>query len=136
MGGFCDVRLWLAGELGPVFIGLDFSFIFGIMRHARLKGGKMEAKWVLRELMALEFEPEAVSHFCYFVSLRKQPWLELTTDGFMLCYERFSGVYLYRKGNDVMCRFMRHEYSVDLLTADQARVRSLFKLVISHLLAA
>lgn len=96
----------------------------------------MEAKWVLHELMALEFEPEAVSHFCYFVSLRKQPWLELTTDGFMLCYERFLGVYLYRKGNDVMCRFMRHEYSVDLLTADQARVRSLFKLVISHLLAA
>ena len=77
-----------------------------------------------------------VAFACYLSTLLQKPTLELTTDGFMVCYSPFLGLYVHKKDDIVICSQMNGDLSEDHPIEDQLMANEFFDYMIEELLAA
>jgi hypothetical protein len=78
----------------------------------------------------------SVAFVCYLSTLHQKPTLELVTDGFMVCYTPFLGLYVHKKDGLVICSQMNGDLSEDHPIEDQLMANELFDYMIEELLAA
>jgi len=88
---------------------------------------------VLRELGAMDLGTGAMAFMCYVLSLRDEPRLELTTDGFMICFGPVNGIHVFKFGDSVFCRMIHREQRQVYTIADQQKADELYTVVVERL---
>lgn len=100
------------------------------------KGGRMQVSHIEDLLVEMDAGPGSVAFMCELASQSKKPTLELTTQGFMICYGLFTGLHVFKEGNQVLCTQMRGNLSETHLIGDQLLANELYEYLMNELLAA
>lgn len=97
-------------------------------------------KWDVDALVDLLLEMDigigAYSFVCRMSSLPRRPTVELTTDGFMICYGVFVGLHIYREGDKIYCTRMDGKNTETCEIGDQFLAGEIYDHLIAELLAA
>ncbi len=78
----------------------------------------------------------SVAFACHLSTLHVEPKLELTSDGFMIAYGPYLGIYVFRNDDIVYCSQINGDLSETYALEDQYMATALFGLMMFELLAA
>ncbi len=96
----------------------------------------MQATQIEDLLVEMDAGPGSVAFMCELALRRKEPTLELTTQGFMICYGLFTGLHVFKEGDRVLCTQMRGNLSETHVIGDQLLANELYEYLMGELLAA
>lgn len=77
----------------------------------------------------------SVAFLCRISSI-KPPHVELTTDGFMICYGRFHGVHVFKQGETIYCAQIENGNTDTHALHNQLLANELYSSMLDELLAA
>jgi hypothetical protein len=89
---------------------------------------------VVQELTTMDFGTGAMAFMCYVLSLRDEPRLELTTDGFMICFGRLNGLHIFKYHDSIFCRMIHEDQRQVFVIAEQEKADELYERVLAQLL--
>lgn len=90
---------------------------------------------VLHEISGMDLGAGAMAFMCYVLSLRDEPQLELTTDGFMIRFGVMNGIHIFKFGDSIFCRMIHQDQRRVYAITDQQKADQLHDSVTQQLLA-
>jgi hypothetical protein len=94
----------------------------------------MRAEDIARELSLMNYGLGTAAFFCYLFTLLVEPKIELTTDGFMICYGEPSGLHVFKFGDSIFCRMIHEGQHCIYAMEEQAEASDLYDKVMLRLL--